>query len=214
MAAFAPATAQRGGTDPVMLRPEPVVQGEQFGRLLRGDFGALTAGLGGLLGELAHDRVPPLGGSREPGGELRPLGRGGAAVLIGGLPALHYLEHDFFQVRLTAGERDDLGLQVFQLTRGGDLAGVESLPVPVDTAPDLVDVRLCLPLGTLEVTVLGFQGGEGIPQLGVPLLQRAQLFVLGETLPAMINPAEFGIKVGQFEQPQLLLGRCFHGSPR
>jgi hypothetical protein len=30
----------------------------------------------------------------------------------------------------------------------------------------------------------------------------------------MINPAEFRIKVGQFEQPQLLLGRCFHGSPR
>jgi hypothetical protein len=30
----------------------------------------------------------------------------------------------------------------------------------------------------------------------------------------MINPAEFGIEVGQFEQPQLLFGGCFHGSPR
>jgi hypothetical protein len=30
----------------------------------------------------------------------------------------------------------------------------------------------------------------------------------------MVDPAELGVQVGQFEQPQLLLGRCFHGSPR
>jgi hypothetical protein len=30
----------------------------------------------------------------------------------------------------------------------------------------------------------------------------------------MIDAAEFGVEVGQFEQPQLLFGGCFHGSPR
>jgi hypothetical protein len=30
----------------------------------------------------------------------------------------------------------------------------------------------------------------------------------------MVNTAELGVEVGQFEQSQLLLFRCFHGCPR
>jgi hypothetical protein len=30
----------------------------------------------------------------------------------------------------------------------------------------------------------------------------------------MVQPAEFSVQVGQLKQPQLRLGRCFHGSPR
>jgi hypothetical protein len=30
----------------------------------------------------------------------------------------------------------------------------------------------------------------------------------------VVQPAKFSVQVGQFEQPQLRLGRCFHGSPR
>jgi hypothetical protein len=30
----------------------------------------------------------------------------------------------------------------------------------------------------------------------------------------VLEPAQLGIQVGQLKQPQLRLGRCFHGSPR
>jgi hypothetical protein len=30
----------------------------------------------------------------------------------------------------------------------------------------------------------------------------------------MFEPAQLGVQVGKLKQPQLRLGRCFHGSPR
>jgi hypothetical protein len=30
----------------------------------------------------------------------------------------------------------------------------------------------------------------------------------------MIQAAQLGVNIGQFEQPLLCLGRCFHGPPR
>jgi hypothetical protein len=37
---------------------------------------------------------------------------------------------------------------------------------------------------------------------------------LGQASPAVLQPGEFRVQIGQLEQPLLRLGRCFHGSPR
>jgi len=38
--------------------------------------------------------------------------------------------------------------------------------------------------------------------------------MLGESPAAVLEPAQLGVQVGKLKQPQLRLGRCFHGSPR
>ncbi len=88
------------------------------------------------------------------------------------------------------------------------------LPVPVHPGSDLVDVGFRLGLGPLQVAFLGVQRGNAVAQLRVPLIQLLQLGVLGQAAAAGRDPAQLGVEVGELEQPQLRLGRCFHGSPR
>jgi hypothetical protein len=115
--ALAPAAAQRGGADAVVLRPEPVVEREQLGGLLRRHLGAPAAGLPGLLRKLAQGDVPPGRHRGDAGGDPGPLGDGVAVGLLRRLPPLHHVQHDLFQVGLAAAKRGDLRLQVLQLAR-------------------------------------------------------------------------------------------------
>jgi hypothetical protein len=65
-----------------------------------------------------------------------------------------------------------------------------------------------------QVALLSVEGRQGVAQLRVPLLQLVKLGVLGESPATVLEPTQLGIQVGQLKQPQLRLGRCFHGSPR
>ena len=82
--------------------------------------------------------------------------------------------------------------------------------VPVDPGPHLLDVGLGLGLLPLQVPGPGLQRGQLIPQLAVTLLQRADLFVFGQGAPAVLEPGQLGVDLGELQQPALRLGRCFH----
>jgi hypothetical protein len=51
-------------------------------------------------------------------------------------------------------------------------------------------------------------------QLAIPALDPIGFLDLGEAAPPVIQAAQLGVEIGQLKQPQLRLGRCFHGSPR
>jgi hypothetical protein len=74
---------------------------------------------------------------------------------VGGLAALHDLQHDLFEVALPPLQRDDLGLEAGQVTRRGHGAGVEPLLVAVGAGADGVDVALGLDLIARQVARLG-----------------------------------------------------------
>ena len=94
------------------------------------------------------------------------------------------------------------------------MPGVEPLAVPVDAAAYLIDVCLRLAQRALEVALLSLEGGDGVAQPRVTLLELVELRVLGEPPAAVLEPRQLGVQVGKLEQPQLRLGRCFHESPR
>ena len=107
-------------------------------------------------------------------------------------------------------ERGDLRLEVFEFLRRGDQAGVQPGAVPLDPRPDLVHVALCLRLVPSQVALLGLQRGQFGTQLTVPSLRLFVLLALRECAPAMVQTAQFRVQVGQFEEFQLCLRRCFH----
>ena len=158
--------------------------------------------------------VPARGDHVALGRDLLSLGRGRLAALLGALLALHDVQHDLLEVGLPAHERDNLRLQVLQVTGGRDLPGVQPLAVPVDAGTYLLHIRLGLDLRAPQVALLGVEGRQGVAQLRVSLLQLVELGVLGESPAAVLEPAQLGVQVGKLKQPQLRLGRCFHGSPR
>ena len=137
-----------------------------------------------------------------------------SAAFLHALPALHHVQHDLLEIRLPADQGLDLRLQVLQLSRGRDLAGLQPLAVPVDAGPHLLDICLGLDLTAPEIALLGLERGHGVAQLVVPLLQLVQLGVFRKPTAAVLQPGKLGVQVGQFKQPQLRLGRCFHGDPR
>ncbi len=79
---------------------------------------------------------------------------------LGGLQPLHHLELGVLQVGDPAVERTDLVLQVLQVARRGDLAGVDPLLVAGLALADLVDVAVGLLLLAPQVTDLGVGGDE------------------------------------------------------
>ena len=164
--------------------------------------------------DLGQGRVTPGRDHVAGRGDLRALGRGRLVAALRGLLALHHVEHDLLEIGLPAGERDDLRLQVLQLAGGRDLPGVEPLAVPVDAAAHLIDVCLRLGQRALEVALLGLEGGDGVAQPRVTLLELIEFRVLGEAPAPVLEPRQLGVEVGKLKQPQLRLGRCFHGSPR
>ena len=130
------------------------------------------------------------------GGQLVPLA-------FERLPALHQLEHDLLQVALPAVQVLDLRLQARELARGRDLPGVQPGPVPLDPGPDLVHVAFGPALLPAQVAELGFGRHQGVLELAGPGLQAAELGDFGQAAPAVVEAAELGVQVGQFEQAEL-----------
>ena len=69
-----------------------------------------------------------------------------------------------------------------------DLPGVEPLAVPVDAGAHLIDVGLRLAQRALEVALLGLEGGDGVAQPGVTLLELVEFRVLGEAPASVLEP--------------------------
>ena len=180
MAALAPAAAQRGGADPGVLQPHPLVQVQQVLRLLAATAARRSAALPACSPISARAASRRAVSTSRVARDLRPLGRGRLAAALGGLLALHDVEHDLLEVGLPAGERDDLRLQVLQFAGGRDLPGVEPLAVPVDAGANLIDICLRLGQRALEVALLSLERGDGVAQLRVTLLELIELRVLGE----------------------------------
>ena len=213
MAALAPAAPQHRGADP-MLGAQLVIQLEQVGRHLGGHARTQARGLVHLLADLRQGGVPPCAYVRAFPREFRALGGEGIAAVFRLFPPFHHVERDLFQVGLAAPERDDLRLEILQLPRRGDLPGVEPALVPHHPGAHLVDVGLRLRLLPLEVALLRLQRGQLVPQLAVPGLEPLAFRDLGQPAPPVIQPAQLGIKVSKFEQPQLRLRGCFHKTSR
>ena len=108
----------------------------------------------------------------------------------------------------------DLGLEIPQLTRRRDLARVKALSIAVYPGPDLLDVPFSLGLFPGQVAYLGLSYDNPVPKFGGARVQPLHLSELGQPAATMIKPTKLGVEVGEFKQAQLLLGRCFHGSPR
>ncbi len=147
-------------------------------------------------------------------GQSRPLGAARRQAALRGFPALHDVEHDLLEISLPALQRLDLGLQVLQIPRRRYLASVQALAVPVGPRADLVNVRLGLGLLSRQVAHVGLSCDDPVPHGCLSRLEPLHLGVFGKRTAAIVEPVELGIEVGQFEQAQLLLGRCFHGSQR
>ena len=130
------------------------------------------------------------------------------------LQLLHHLEDDLFQVALPPFQRNDFRLKVLQLLGRGDLASVQPGPVSLDPGPDLVHVAFGLGLVPVQVAAGRLQRGEFVTQLRIPLLCRLELGILRQGASTVIQAAQFGVQLGQFEQLQLRLRRCFHESTR
>ncbi len=213
MASLAPAGPQRGGPDPV-LGAELPVQLEQVVRHGGGDAGPQALGLLHLLADLLESRVPPGGDLVSLAGQCALLLRERIPAALDRLLPLHHVEHDLFQVGLTARQRGDLRLQILQFPGRGHLASVQPGLVAFHPGPDLVDIRLGLCLFPAEVASGRLQRGQLIAEFGVPGLDPLVLLELGQAAPTVVETAELGVQVGQLEQPQLRLRRCFHESSR
>ena len=146
-----------------------------------------------LLGRRRHGTVEELVGGVPAGGRVvdlplhgaDPLGQLGGPLLRG-LAALHDFEDDVLQVALALGEGGDLALEVLQVLRRGDRAGVQALLVADRALTHLVHVLLGLGLLAGGVALLGLRGDEEVTQLGQILGQRVDLGVLGQR-PALVG---------------------------
>jgi hypothetical protein len=78
-------------------------------------------------------------------------------------------------------------------------------PVPVDPGADLIDVTLGPGLFPGQVAELGLGHHESVLQLTGPGLQPGQLGGFRHVASAVIEPGEFGVQIGQFEQAELAL---------
>jgi len=172
----------------------------------------LGAGLPGLLVDLRERRIAAGGDLVPPASQLSLLRAERGAAPGDLLCPLHHLEHDLFQVTLPPFQRNDLRLQVLQFLGRGDLAGVQPGPVPLDPGADLVHVAFGLGLVPGQIAVPRLQRGQFVAQFGVPLLCCLELSVLRQGTAAMIEAAELGVQLSQFEEFQLRLRRCFHES--
>ena len=212
MTALTSASPQRGRADSAVLRAEPLVQVQQIGWQLGGNRGAAISGLGRQLAELGEGGVPAGRHRLAVSGDLGTLGRRGPLLSLRALAALHYIQDDFLQVTLTVQQRGDLGLKVFQLAGRRYLAGVKPGLIPLDPAPHLVDVGLCLALLAPQVAFAGGQGGQRIAELAVAPLDSLEFRVLGQGASAMLEPAQLSVQVSKLEQPLLRVGGSFHGA--
>ena len=147
--------------------------------------------------------------------DLRPLGRGGPAAALRGLLALHHVEHDLLEVGLPAGQRDDLRLQVLQFAGGRDLCRRPAAGGPGRSGcgPDRRRPRPCPapargPSRLASRETISSRSSRSLASI------RSASAVSGSLRRRCSSRRQLRVQVGQLKQPQLRLGRCFHGSPR
>jgi len=122
---------------------------------------------------------------------------------LGGLELLHHLELGVLQVGDPPLERPDLVLQVLQVARRGDLAGVEPLLVARAALADLLDVAVGLLLLTLQVTDLGVGGDQVTVDHGLLGDQVLQGLVLGQRRALVRDLIQLQVEILQVQQPAL-----------
>lgn len=213
MATLASAAAQRGRTYPV-LATQFLIQRKHIRWHIGRDAGPALDHLCRLLGNLRQCGVTPRNRIVLFAAELGALGRKRTQAAFRGFAALHDVEHDVLKISLSAIQRPDLGLQVLQFPWRRYLARIKALTVTVGPCPYLVDVKFRLGLLSRQVTYLGFGCDDSVTEFGFSRVKPFHLGKLGQGTAAMLKPVKLGIQLGQFEQAQLLLRRCFHGSQR
>src|SRR4051794_33208141 len=200
-APLAAAGVQLGGAGGPGLLGDPVVQGQQRRRDGAGDLVAPGLVLLGRVDDVGQRRVALLLGPLllrlRPG---QPRLRGGQRG-VGGLPALHQLEHLVLQVGLPPVQRLQLVLQAGDLL--GRRPGVDPRLVPRRPLADGLDVGLQPLLLAVEVTDLGLGPDDVVGEGPLRLLGRLDGGELGEGAPAVSELRE-GDVLGS-EGQQLLL---------
>src|SRR4030095_16706418 len=97
------------------------------------------------------------------------------------------LQNDVLQVRLAAGQRADLVLEVLELARRGDLASVEAFRRARRACRDLSNIRLVLCLLAGDVALFGLRGDEEVLQLGEPGRGGRDLFMLRQSSALVVE---------------------------
>ncbi|BCM66574.1 hypothetical protein EASAB2608_01908 [Streptomyces sp. EAS-AB2608] len=98
-------------------------------------------------------------------------------------------------------------LEVGQVLRRGDRAGVQALLVAGGALAHLVDVLLGLGLLAGAVALLGLRGHEQVAQLGEVLRQRLDLGVLGQGPPLVRELLQADVEGLDVEESDLICGR-------
>ena len=99
----------------------------------------------------------------------------------------------------------------------GELFGVDAprrkhRPVTFLTLPDRVDLRLELRHLRVKVLERDLHDGEAVIRLAVRRLGPFDLLLLGQVLGPVIETAQLGVELGEFEQRPLLNYFSFHVS--
>ncbi len=213
MASLAAAAAQRRRADPMLLA-QLLVEREHVRWHADGDTCTPPTQFGRLFGDLGQRRVASRRSVVTLAGEPRLLSGKRRKPTVYGFTPLHDVKHDLLKIGLPAVQRLDLGLEIPQLTRRRDLARVKALSIAVYPGPDLLDVPFSLGLFPGQVAHLGLSYDNPVPKFGGTGVQPLHLSELGQPATTMIKPTKLGVEVREFKQAQLLLRRCFHGSPR
>ena len=127
------------------------------------------------------------------------------------LAALHDLEQRVLQAGLAPLQRPQLVLQLGELF-GVDGARREQRPIAVLALPDRVDLRLELRHLRVKVLECDLHGGEAVIRLTVRRLRTLDLLLLGQVLGSVIDAAQLGVELREFEQRTLLNYFSFHVS--
>ena len=138
-----------------------------------------------------------------PAGER--LGAGAQIELdrLCGLQLLHHLELGVLQVGDPPVQRPDLVLQVLQILRRGDLAGVDALLVPRLPLTDLIDIGVGLLLLPLQVADLGVGGDQVAVDHGLLRGQVRKGLVLGQRFALVRDLIQLQVEILQVQQPAL-----------
>ena len=193
------------------MRTEPFVERQQVGRQSSGQGLPLLPQLTGLGVDHGGLLITAGLGGRQLDLPLFGLAAQVHGSRLGGLAAFHDLQNDVLQVRLAAGQRADLVLEVLELTRRTDLAPVEALLVARGACRDLINIRLGLRLLARDVALFGLRGDEEVLQLREPGRGGRDLFMLRQSSALVIELVEAGVVRLQFEQVQLVGSRGVQG---
>ena len=90
-------------------------------------------------------------------------------------------------------------------SRAADLPGVQPGAVPVDPGADLLDVAFGPALLPGQVAELGLGHDDLVLELAGAGLKPGELGDFGQAAPAVVEPGELGVQVGQVQQAELAL---------